>query len=105
MTDLQDMDLRAPAIDNPDRLTLPPFVEVLPGRTVRTSLRRVSWSKMDLFGVNLFLFILAITLKKEGARSLAAFPIRRSDSPDSRPGRPVGFGCLILQTLRGINNE
>jgi len=61
MTDLHDIDLRAPAIDNPDHLTLPTSVEVLPGQAIRTSLLRVSWSKVALFGVSLFLFILALT--------------------------------------------
>ena len=61
MTDLQDMDLRVPVTDNPDHLTLHPSVEALPGQAIRTSLLRVSWSKMALFGVSLFLFILALT--------------------------------------------
>ena len=61
MTDLQDMDLRVPAIDNPDHLTLPPSVEVLPGQAARTSLLRVSRSKIALFSVSLFLFIFALT--------------------------------------------
>lgn len=105
MTDLHDMDLRVPASDKPDHLTLPPSVGVLPGQAAPTSLPRVSWSKMALFGVSLFLFILTLTLKKEGACSLAAVPVGLSDSPDSPTGRRVGFGYLILQTLRGINNE
>jgi Na+/phosphate symporter len=56
-------------------------------------LRRISWAKAALFVVSLFLFILAITLMKEGARGLAPFvrDTLRVDSPVSS----LGFGWLF----------
>lgn len=40
--------------------------------------QKISWSKIGLFMVSLFLFILALTLMKDGARGLA--PIVQIDS-------------------------
>lgn len=56
-------------------------------------LQHISWSKAALFVVSLFLFILAITLMKEGARGLAPFvrDTLRVDNPVSS----LGFGWLF----------
>lgn len=56
-------------------------------------LYRVSWKKVGLFIVSLFLFILAITLMKEGARGLA--PIVQNHLAVDNPANSLGFGWLF----------
>ncbi|MBK8899771.1 MAG: hypothetical protein IPM53_01185 [Anaerolineaceae bacterium] len=56
-----------------------------------TALRRLA--KVALFTVSLFLFILAITLMKEGARDLA--PLVRDRFHVTNPANSLGFGWLF----------
>jgi len=56
-----------------------------------TALRRLA--KVGLFSVSLFLFILAITLMKEGARDLA--PLVRDTFRVTNPANSLGFGWLF----------
>lgn len=58
---------------------------------MKTAIRRVG--KVSLFVVSLFLFILAITLMKEGARELA--PLVRDRFHVSNPINSLGFGWLF----------
>ena len=58
---------------------------------------RISWQKIALFAASLFLFILAITLMKEGARQLT--PLVRDSFSVSNPANSLGFGWLFAYVL------
>ncbi|MBE2200088.1 MAG: hypothetical protein IAE79_15845 [Anaerolinea sp.] len=60
-------------------------------RQIKTVIRRLG--KVGLFIASLFLFILAITLMKEGARDLA--PLVRDSFRVSNPANSLGFGWLF----------
>lgn len=65
-----------------------------PARSRRLArLRRAHWYKVILFIVSLFLFILAITMMKEGARDLA--PLVRDRFSVDNPMNSLGFGWLF----------
>ena len=71
----------------PERVT-----EAISARSqTRTMLRRLG--KVLLFIISLFLFILAITLMKEGARDLA--PLVRDRFHVTNPANSLGFGWLF----------
>lgn len=57
---------------------------------------RIAWRKVGIFVVSLFLFILAITLMKEGARGLAL--VRDSFAVDN-PANSLGFGWLFAYVI------
>ncbi|MAU00723.1 MAG: hypothetical protein CL608_26560 [Anaerolineaceae bacterium] len=66
--------------------------QTLPHRSkIQTALRRLA--KVGLFFISLFLFILAITLMKEGARDLA--PLVRDQFHVTNPANSLGFGWLF----------
>lgn len=68
------------------------IAEVPPARSkTHTAVRRLG--KVLLFMVSLFLFILAITLMKEGARELA--PLVRDRFHVTNPANSLGFGWLF----------
>ncbi|MCB8968446.1 MAG: hypothetical protein H6660_16305 [Ardenticatenaceae bacterium] len=69
----------------------------LPGRRIRAIWRRVAWHKILLFGFSLFLFILAITLMKEGARPLA--PLVQTSFAVTNPANSMGFGWLFAYII------
>lgn len=58
-----------------------------------TVFQRVQWGKIGLFLGSLFLFILAITLMKEGAKGLA--PLVRDTFRVDTPANALGFGWLF----------
>ncbi len=55
--------------------------------------RRIAWKKIGIFITSLFLFILAITLMKEGARDLG--PLVKDRFAVSNPINSLGFGWLF----------
>lgn len=55
--------------------------------------QRISWTKIGLFIVSLFLFILALTLMKDGARGLA--PVVENRFSLNNPANTMGFGWLF----------
>lgn len=59
-------------------------------RRLRAVWIRIHWGKVVLFGLSLFLFILAITLMKNGARDLA--PLVQGTFNVSNPANSLGFG-------------
>ena len=70
--------------------------EIVPHRSkIDTALRRLA--KVALFFVSLFLFILAITLMKEGARDLA--PLVRDQFHVTNPANSLGFGWLFAYVV------
>lgn len=65
--------------------------------TMRQIWRKISWSKIGLFIVSLFLFILALTLMKDGARGLA--PIVQDRFSLNNAANTMGFGWLFAYVV------
>jgi Na+/phosphate symporter len=61
------------------------------------ALRRISWYKIPLFVVSLFLFILAITLMKEGAKALV--PLVQNNFRIADPVNSLGFGWVFAYAI------
>lgn len=59
--------------------------------------RQISWTKITIFIVSLFLFILAITLMKEGARDLA--PLVRDRFKVTNAANSLGFGWIFAYVV------
>jgi Na+/phosphate symporter len=59
--------------------------------------QRISWPKIGLFIVSLFLFILALTLMKDGARGLA--PVVQDRFSLDGPANTMGFGWLFAYVV------
>ncbi len=89
----------APPTDPPDSLETgaPDSAASSRGSGLVGTLRRVRWDKVGLFIVSLFLFILAINLMKEGARSLA--PLVRDVFDVNSPANALGFGWLFAYVV------
>jgi solute carrier family 34 (sodium-dependent phosphate cotransporter) len=69
----------------------------VPGSRALAVIRQVAWQKVLLFVVSIFLFILAITLMKEGARGLA--PLLESRLVISNAMNSLGFGWLFAYVV------
>jgi Na+/phosphate symporter len=79
-------------------LTVPAREDDAPVAGVRRSpWQRVSWFKIGLFIVSLFLFILALTLMKDGARGLAPMVEDRFSLDNS--ANTMGFGWLFAYAV------
>lgn len=59
--------------------------------------REISWYKIPLFFTSLFLFILAITLMKEGARAL--IPLVQTSFAITNPVNSLGFGWAFAYLI------
>lgn len=59
--------------------------------------QRIAWKKVGIFAVSLFLFILAITLMKEGARDLG--PLVRDRFRVTTPANSLGFGWIFAYVV------
>jgi Na+/phosphate symporter len=91
--DLHDSDLTS-AIAEPQEFSAPSAPDEAEHlSTLQRFWRAVSWTKIGLFLVSLFLFILALTLMKDGARGLAPF-VENRFSLDSA-ANTMGFGWLF----------
>ncbi len=55
--------------------------------------QRIAWRKIGLFALSIILFLLAITLMKEGARALT--PLVRDGFNVTNPANSLGFGWLF----------
>ena len=88
MHDPPDKDMDVARADDPQQSRL-----TRSANTVRTAWNRVHWGKIALFFVSLFLFILALTLMKDGARGLA--PLVRDSFRVTNPANSLGFGWLF----------
>ncbi|MGH2537298.1 MAG: hypothetical protein ACRDHL_07885 [Candidatus Promineifilaceae bacterium] len=77
----------------------PGRLEGLAGRpaAAATGLQRVNFAKIGLFGVSLFLFIMAITLMKDGAVALT--PLIRDVLRVDNPVNSLGFGWLFAYVV------
>ncbi len=92
MADLPQTDL----VPSADKAAQPPFFQYL-SQTVRAGWQRIYWRKIALFGLSLFLFILAITLMKEGAYGLG--PLVRDRFNVTNPANSLGFGWLFAYII------
>ena len=88
MHDPPNKDVNVARADDPQQSRLTQFAN-----TVRGAWNRVHWGKIALFFVSLFLFILALTLMKDGARGLA--PLVRDSFRVTNPANSLGFGWLF----------
>lgn len=92
MSDTFDRDQLETAID-PSSLV---EVKAQPDRTAikyLAVLKHIHWGKITLFLISLFFFVLAITLMKNGARSLA--PLVRDTFTVTNPVNSLGFGWIF----------
>ncbi|GIK58915.1 MAG: hypothetical protein HND44_21325 [Chloroflexi bacterium] len=72
-------------------------VTVTPAHLSRPFWQRIAWQKVGIFFASLFLFILAITLMKEGARELG--PLVKDRFSVSNPVNSLGFGWLFAYVV------
>lgn len=85
------------AVTAVDTTKLPTLGDLTLPQPVRAAWRHIPWAKIGLFGLSLFLFILAITLMKEGARDLA--PLVRSRFAVTNPANSLGLGWLFAYVI------
>lgn len=94
--DPREGELRTTAVEASDLSSMNgPFDTYM--RTVRSFLSRISFSKIGLFMVSLILFILALTLMKEGARGLT--PLVEGRFAIQSPSNALGFGWLFAYII------
>lgn len=91
--DLQDSDRTTAVTDLTDLATAQIETETETQSNFMRILRRISWPKIGLFIVSLFLFILALTLMKDGARGLA--PVVENRFSLDSAANTLGFGWLF----------
>jgi solute carrier family 34 (sodium-dependent phosphate cotransporter) len=92
--DPQEIDLTSRPLDPVTPLATP---ESSAGQVLRRFWRAISWYKIGLFLVSLFLFILALTLMKEGAKGLT--PLIQGRFALSSPANSLGFGWLFAYVI------
>ncbi len=68
-----------------------------PAHLSRPFWQRIAWKKVGIFFASLFLFILAITLMKEGARDLG--PLVKDRFAVNNPANSLGFGWLFAYVV------
>ena len=88
-----DLSLGTPEVASPARSRRPRML----GSGVIGLAERVHPGKIALFVASLYLFILAITLMKDGARGLA--PLVRTLLAVDNPANSLGFGWLFAYTI------
>ncbi|MCI0646901.1 MAG: hypothetical protein L0346_18685 [Chloroflexi bacterium] len=92
MSELSERELASQTIETTELPQAPAEVVRLSQR-LATAVRVVAWHKVGLFVASLFLFILAITLMKDGARGLA--PLVQNTLSVNNPADSLGFGWLF----------
>lgn len=95
--ELQDSDKLDVPADSSGLPTPHPEGETGTTETLKRLWRSISWPKIGLFIVSLFLFILALTLMKDGARGLA--PIVESRFAFDNAANTLGFGWLFAYAV------
>lgn len=91
--DLHDSDLTTAVTDLPDLAAVQPPDDTEPAGSTQRIWQRISWFKIGLFIISLFLFILALTLMKDGARGLA--PVVEDRFSLDNAANTMGFGWLF----------
>ncbi|MCA9865882.1 MAG: hypothetical protein KIS95_02705 [Anaerolineae bacterium] len=95
--DLQDSDLGTVVTELPDVPANQPDGEADVAETAQRLWQRISWPKIGLFILSLFLFILALTLMKDGARGLA--PVVEDRFSLDNAANTMGFGWLFAYVV------
>ena len=96
--DLQDSDLKTTVTDLPEvPATQPDGESDMGAETAQRLWQRIAWPKIGLFIVSLFLFILALTLMKDGARGLA--PVVEERFSLDNAANTMGFGWLFAYVV------
>lgn len=90
--ELHDSDLTT-VTDSPDLAASQATGEIDTPEASKPLWRRIAWRKIGLFIVSLFLFILALTLMKDGARGLA--PVVQDRFSLDSAANTMGFGWLF----------
>lgn len=94
--DPRESDLATSAVDRPDMTPADkPFDTYM--KMTRNILARISFQKIGLFMISLILFILALTLMKEGARGLT--PLVEGRFAIQTPANALGFGWLFAYVI------
>ncbi len=94
--DSRDTDLGTSIVDPPELSpTDRPFDAYM--NSTRSLWSRISFQKIGLFMVSLILFILALTLMKEGARGLT--PLVEGRFALDTPANSLGFGWLFAYVI------
>lgn len=95
-SDISDTEPTASAAVNPERVLSQALTERL-SRPTRMTWRAIHWRKISLFGISLFLFVLAINLMKEGVHDLA--PLISDSLVVTNPINGLGFGWLFAYII------
>jgi Na+/phosphate symporter len=93
--DSQEPDFIATQV--PNTLEPLPTAEIGSENTALKIWRAISWPKIGLFFISLFLFILALTLMKEGAKGLT--PLIQGRFALTSPANSLGFGWLFAYLI------
>jgi sodium-dependent phosphate cotransporter len=96
MPDSLDLDTVASVSGNSE-LCMPTPSPISLARVINTAWEKAHLDKIGLFVASLFLFILAITLMKEGARGLA--PLVRGQFAITNAANSLGFGWLFAYII------
>ena len=89
-------DLSSTKVESPPIIGYPTGL-VLPAQLVKNLWRQIAWHKVLLFAISLFLFVLAITLMKEGARGLSSL-VENVFAVDNA-FNSLGFGWLFAYVV------
>lgn len=95
--DLNDSDLTTTVTDSNELPASSQEAETQSMSTIQRLWRNISWTKIGLFIVSLFLFILALTLMKDGARGLA--PVVENRFSLDNAANTMGFGWLFAYVV------
>ena len=86
------------AVVNPERVLSQPLTKPLSRPTI-VVWRAIHWQKISLFGISLFLFVLAINLMKEGVHDLT--PLISNTLVVTNPINSLGFGWFFAYIIMG----
>ena len=96
--DSPDSEMTTPVSESSEFVIAQPKAELASYVEPLPLYRRISWSKIGLFFVSLFLFLLALTLMKDGARGLA--PLFANDRfALETAANTMGFGWLFAYVV------
>lgn len=95
--DLNDSELTTTVTDSPELPLMQKEAEGESASAAQRLWRNISWKKIGLFIVSLFLFILALTLMKDGARGLA--PVVENRFSLDNAANTMGFGWLFAYVV------
>jgi len=95
-SDTSDTEPTTSAVVDPERVLSQPLTKRL-SRPTRMPWRAIHWRKISLFGISLFLFVLAINLMREGVHDLT--PLISNTLVVTNPINGLGFGWLFAYVV------